>query len=248
MQFPASVHSAIRSADTIAWPVEGQGFNECGCTAASNALNLLAGAPRFRKDDFVHEAGVFFQPKYGGTPSPVTTWLVKRHGFGTHFGNLKNTDYEAVLRDLIDRQVPVIVELGLVTLGSVAVSGQHSIVLVGYSDPFRGRDGQLREEYYFVDAQWPELGAFNLRSNDLDIDGDGTIEIFPGNRTLSRQEFAALYPMRTYFPVFPTQADHDAWYEQHIRTQSRIPLLSPLIGRLTIGVSDLWLGARPARA
>lgn len=244
MGFPAYVHSVIPSADAAAWPVEGQGFNECGCTAASNALNLLARAPRFRKDDFVREAGIFFQPKYGGTPSPFTTWLVKRHGFGTHFGNLKNTDYEAVLRDLIDRGAPVIVELGLVTIGSVAVSGQHSIVLVGYSDPFHDRSGQLREEYYFVDAEWPALGAFTLQSNDIDIDGDGVIEVFPGNRTVARQDLAGIYPMRTYFPVFPSQAAHDTWYQQHIRTYARIPLLSPLIGRLTIGVRDMWLGAQ----
>jgi hypothetical protein len=245
MPFPAYVHSVIPSADAIAWPVEGQGFNECGCTAASNALNLLVHTPRFHKDDFVREAGIFFQPKYGGTPSPVTSWLVRRHGFGTHFGNLKKTDYEAVLRSLIDRGVPVIIELGLVTVGSVAVSGQHSIVLVGYSDPFPDRSGQLREEYYFVDAQWPSLGAFNLQSNDVDIDSDGVIETFPGNRTVSRQELATIYPMRTYFPVFSTQAEHDAWYRQNIQVDTPIPLFSTLIGRLVTGVSDLWLGARP---
>lgn len=248
MEFPAYVHSIIQSADAAAWPVEGQGFNECGCTAASNALNLLVGTLRFHKDDFVHEAGIFFQPKYGGTPSPITTWLVQRHGFGTHFGNLKHTDYEAVLRDLVDRHIPVVVELGVVTVGSVAVSGQHAIVLVGYSDPYRDKSGQQREEYYFVDAQWPQLGAFNLQSNDQDVDGNGTVEVFPGNRTIARQDFAALYPMRTYFPVFPTQAEHDAWYEQHIQAEGRIPLLSGLVGKLTVGVSDLWLGAQPVRA
>src|SRR5215212_11330357 len=114
MEFPTYVHSVIPSANAMAWPVEGQGFNECGCTAASNALNLLEQTLRFRKDDFVREAGIFFQPKYGGTPSPVTSWLVKHHGFGTHFGNLKRTDYELVLRSLLDRRVPVIIELGLV--------------------------------------------------------------------------------------------------------------------------------------
>jgi len=244
MGFPSYVHSVIPSADAAAWPVEGQGFNQCGCTAASNALNLLVHAPRFRKDDFVREAGIFFQPKYGGSPSPVTTWLIRRHGFGTHFGNLKHTDYEAVLRSLIDRGVPVIIELGVVTVGSVAVSGQHSIVLVGYSDPYRDRSGQLREEYYFVDSQWPSLGAFTLKSND--VDGDGVVEIFPGNRTISRQELAALYPMRTYFPVFPTQAEHDAWYQQEIRVEAPIPLISSLVGRLVTGAYDNWRGARPA--
>lgn len=242
MTFPPYVHSVIRSPDNAAWPVEGQGFNECGCTAASNALNLLAQAPRFHKDDFVREAGLFFQPKYGGTPSPVTTWLIQRHGYGTHFGNLKKTDYDAVLRDLIDRGVPVVIELGVVMVGSVPVSGQHSVVLVGYSDPFRDRGGQLREEYYLVDAQWPDLGKFDIRSNDVDVDGDGVAETFPGNRTIARQDFAALYPMRTYFPVFRSQAEHDVWYQRYMRVERRVPLLSSLFGQLVVGATDIWLG------
>ncbi len=246
MAFPTYVHSVIRSTDAAAWPVEGQGVNECGCTVAANALNLLVHAPRFRKDDFVREAGIFFQRQFGGSPSPITAWLVQRHGFGTHFGNLKKTDYEALLRNLIDRGVPVIIEIGQVMIGSVAVSGQHSILLVGYSDPFTDRSGQLREEYYFVDSQWPGLGAFNLQSNDSDVDGDGVIETFPGNRTMTRQALAEIYPMRTYFPVFPTQAEHDAWYQQNIRVDARIPLFSTLIGRLVTGVSDIWVGARLA--
>jgi len=241
MAFPSYVHSVIPAADAAAWPVEGQGFNECGCTAASNALNLLARSPRFHKADFVREAGIFFQPKYGGTPSPITTWLVQRHGYGTHFGNLKDTNYEVVLRDLIDRGIPVIIELGIVMMGSMAVSGQHSVVLVGYSDPFRDRSGQLREEYYLVDAQWPDLGKFDLQSNDLDVDGDGVVETFPGNRTLTRRELDTLYPMRTYFPVFSTQAEHDAWYHQHMRVEAGIPLISTLVGRLVTGARDIWL-------
>lgn len=248
MPFRSYVHSVVTSDAAPAWQVEGQGWNECGCTAASNALNLITPALRFYKDDFVREAGIFFQPQYGGTPSPVTSWLLHRHGFGTHFGNLKKTNYEAVLRDLIDRKIPVIIELGEVKIGSVAISGQHSVVLVGYSDPFRDRSGQLREEYYLVDAQWPDLGKFSLQSNDLDVDGDGVAEAFPGNRTLSRQELAALYPMRTYFPVFRTQAEHDAWYHQNIRAEARIPVLSTLFGRLVTGSTDLWVGQTVAAA
>jgi hypothetical protein len=244
MPFPTYVHSAIPSADVAAWPVEGQGVNECGCTVAANALNLLVHERRFRKDDFVREAGIFFQRPLGGSPSPVTTWLVQRHGFGTHFGNLKNTDYEGVLRNLIDRGVPVIIEIGQVTIGSVIVSGQHSILLVGYSDPFTDRSGQRREEYYFVDSQWPALGAFDLQSNDVDVDGDGVVETFPGNRSMARQELAQIYTTRTYFPVFPTQAEHDAWYQQNIRVEERIPLFSSLVGRLITGASDIWVGAR----
>src|SRR5215212_4597818 len=127
MSFPSYVHSVIKSAEEAAWPVEGQGVNECGCTSASNALNLLVQHLRFRKDDFVSQAGLLFQPRFGGTPSPATGWLIKRNGFGTHFGNLSRTDYEPVLRDLIDRGVPVIVEIGLDPLG---IYGGHSIVLV----------------------------------------------------------------------------------------------------------------------
>src|SRR6185503_8714052 len=103
MPFPSYIHSVVKSSDDAAWPIEAQGRNECGCTAASNALNLLVGMQRFHKDDFVREAGLLFQREMGGTPSPVTGWLIKRHGFGTHFGNLSRTDDELVLRDLIDR-------------------------------------------------------------------------------------------------------------------------------------------------
>ncbi|HJZ45924.1 MAG TPA: C39 family peptidase [Roseiflexaceae bacterium] len=244
MAFPAYVHSVVSSSDSAAWPVEAQGFNQCGCTAASNALNLLMHTLRFRKDDFVHKAGLLYQPKLGGTPSPVTTWLIQRNGFGTHFGNLQKTDYEQVLRDLIDRGIPVIIELGVVKVGSLAVSGQHSVVLVGYSDPFRDISGQVREEYYLVDAQWPQLGSISLSSNDRDADGDGVVELFPGNRTLTRQELGDNYPMRTYFPVFPTQSDHDAWYRQNIRSAGGIPLLSTLAGRLVTGSNDIWVGPR----
>ena len=75
MAFPTYVHSVIPSADAAAWPVEGQGFNECGCTAASNALNLLAHSPRFRKDDFVH--------------SPRSSFL--RRGRGARYVNVQGT-------------------------------------------------------------------------------------------------------------------------------------------------------------
>jgi hypothetical protein len=245
MPFPSYVHSVISSSDPADWPIEAQGFNQCGCTAASNALNLTVRTLRFHKDDFVRWAGLLYQPKMGGTPSPVTTWLIQRNGFGTHFGNLRKTDYEVVLRDLIDRSIPVVIELGVVKVGPLAVSGQHSVVLSGYSDPFRDSGGQMREEYYLVDAQWPQLGSISLRSNDRDVDGDGVVEIFPGNRTMTRQELNDNYPMRTYFPVFPTQSDHDAWYRENIRAESSIPLLSGLSGQLVTGSYDIWVG--PAR-
>jgi hypothetical protein len=248
MSFPAYVHAVVRSSDDAAWPVEAQGFNQCGCTAASNALNVLVQSLRFHKDDFVREAGLLYQPKWGGTPSPVTTWLIQRHGFGTHFGNLQKTDYEVVLRNLIDRGIPVVIELGEVRIGNLAVSGHHSIVLVGYSEPYRDSSGHVNEEYYLVDAEWPTLGSISLRSNDRDADGDGIVEVFPGNRTLSRQELRDAYPMRTYFPVFPTQSDHDAWYHANIQAEGGIPLLSSLMGRLLTGSYDIWVGPQPQLA
>src|SRR3712207_3627519 len=79
-----------------------QGVNECGCTAPANALNLLLGRKEFDKDQFVREAGIWFRRHVfggaGGTPSFVTGWLIKHHGFGTHFGSLRQTDFHAVLR------------------------------------------------------------------------------------------------------------------------------------------------------
>jgi hypothetical protein len=242
MPFPSYVHSVVGSSESADWPIEAQGFNQCGCTAASNALNLIVHSLRFRKDDFVRWAGLLYQPKlWGGTASPVTTWLIQRNGFGTHFGNLRRTDYELVLRDLLDRSIPVIIELGEVKVGPLAVSGQHSVVLVGYREPFRDSSGQMREEYYLVDAQWPLLGSISLSSNDRDADGDGVVESFPGNRTLTRQELRDNYSMRTYFPVFPTQSDHDAWYRANIRAEG-IPLLSSLTGSLVTGSNDIWVG------
>jgi len=244
MPFPTYIHSVVSSPDSACWPVEAQGVNECGCTSASNALNLLAQSMRFHKDDFVRQAGVFFQPRFGGTLSPTTGWLIKRNGFGTHFGNLSRTDFEVVLRDLIDRGVPAIVEIGLDPLN---VYGGHSIVLVGYSDPYRDAAGQVREEWYFVDAQYPALGSIALSSNDLDVDGDGKPEVFPGNRTISRAEFRQIYPKKIYYPVFRTQADHDAWYRQNIQPAPSVPVIGWLTSSTLTGSYDIWVGPQ-ARA
>jgi hypothetical protein len=247
MTFPAYIHSVRTSSDDAAWPVEAQGPYECGCTAASNALNILVGAPRFRKDDFVREAGLLFRPNVG-TPSPMTGWLIQQHGFGTHFGNLAQTDYEVVLRDLIDRKIPVVIELGIgwtgpAWFGPVHIYGQHSVVLVGYSDPFHDGQGNLREEYYLVDSQWPNLGVMSLSTNDVDVDGDGKLEIFPGNRTMTREQLRADYPMKIYFPVFPTQEAHKSWYQANIRKgPSDIPLVADLVGELVTGSNDIWAG------
>jgi hypothetical protein len=99
----------------------------------------------------------------------------------------------------------------------------------------------LCEEYYLVDAQWPQLGSISLSSNDRDADGDGVVEPFPGNRTLTRLELRDSYPMRTYVPVVPTQAEHDAWYHANMRAEG-IPLLGSLTGALVTGSNDVWIG------
>jgi hypothetical protein len=241
MKFPPYVHSVIPDADPAHWPIQPQGINECGCTAPANALNILVGQPRFNKDEFVQQAGMFFQRNLGGSPSPITAWLIKRQGFGTHFGSLQQTDREAVLHDLIDRRVPVVVELGVNKWGPFTVFGQHSVVLVGYSDAYTDAGGQQHQEYYFVDAQYaPDPNAFGLHTNDVDRDGDGVAEPFPGNRTIPRDVFLRDYPTGIYFPVFPTQAEHDTWYRQHLRPASTLPLVGGLLAGTLTGTMDLW--------
>jgi hypothetical protein len=247
MAYPLYVHSVIANSDDTAWPVQGQGVNECGCTVAANALNLLAQRREYDKDQFVREAGLLFQRPLGGSPSPVTGWLIRRSGRGTHFGNLSHTDAEIVLRDLIDRKVPVVVEIGANRVGPFEVYGQHSILLVGYSDPYRDSRGGLREEYYFVDSQWPGLGTFDLHTND--VVENSAMTPFPGNRTMLRDEFLRMYPMRIYFPVFPSQAEHDAWYQANIRPEGGIPLVNWVGSSLLTGTYDIWIGHRtPAPA
>lgn len=239
MPFPWYVHSVVTSDDEGAWPVQGQGYNECGCVVASNALNLLAGRYVYDKDDFVREAGVFFQRRLG-SPSPVTGWLIRRHGGGTHFGNLSRTNAEAVLRDLIDRGVPVVVELWRNTVGPFTLYGRHSVLLVGYSKPHPDRSGALHESYYFVDSQWLRVGEFNLHANDCDEDGNPLR--LPGNHTLPRETFVRLFETGIYFPVFRTQPEHAAWYRAHIRPRRGLPVLGPLSAALLTGSYDEWRG------
>lgn len=244
MQFPPYVHSVVAAADAACWPIQPQGINECGCTAPANALNILLGQRRFDKDEFVREAGLWFQRNLGGSPSPITSWLIKRRGFGTHFGTLRQTDREIVLRHLIDRGVPVVIELGANTWGPLTVFGQHSVVLVGYSERYLDSAGQAHEEYYFVDAQYPlDRSTFGLHTNDVDRDGDNVVEPFPGNRTIDRELFLRDYPTGIYFPVFPSQAEHDAWYTRHIRPGARLPLVGGLIARTLTGSIDVWQGS-----
>lgn len=241
MPFPAYVHSIVADADAAHWPIQPQGINECGCTAPANALNILLGQRRFDKDAFIRQAGVWFQRNLGGSPSPITARLIKQQGFGTHFGTLRETDREAVLRDLIDRRVPVVLELGANRWGPMTIFGQHSVVLVGYSERYQDAAGQVHEEYYFVDAQYPpDRSSFGLHTNDVDRDGDGVAEPFPGNRTIARELFLRDYPTGIYFPVFPSQAAHDEWSAQHIRTVTRTPLLGGLVARALTGSIDIW--------
>lgn len=240
--FPNYVHSIVPTNDPGAWPVGPQGYCECDFAATANALNLLSRAPRYSKDLFVRESLFLFQPRLGGTISPLKAWQIHQHGFGTHFGNLSHTDYETVLRDLVDRGIPTIVELGVAfELGRVLIYGKHSVVLVGYSDLYQDATGQVREEYYVVDSQWPLEGPFTLSSNDVDRDGDGVAETFPGNRTLERDEFRRLFRTGLYCPVFRTQQEHDAWYRQ-LRPVSRFPVIGWFNQMLFTGSYDVWCG------
>ena len=239
MTFPASVHTLLEADGEAAWPVEGQGRNECGCTAAANALNLVMRQRRFSKDAFVHEAGLLFQRNLGGSPSPLTAWLIQRHGFGTHFGNLSHTDYERVLCDLIDLDVPVVIEIGVVKIAGISFYGQHAIVLVGYKNAAPPGQPTIPEEFYFVDSEWPALGKFDMAANNLVDPVTGAVTVYPGNHTMRREEFRANYPTRFYFPVFPTQAEHDAWYFSHMTSAGRLPIIGALREWSLTGSYDL---------
>lgn len=246
MAYPPYVHSVVTDDRPEHWPIQQQGMNECGCTAPANAINLLLGRQAFKKDQFIHEAGIWFKRDVykgaGGTPSFVTGWLLKHHGFGTHFGTLRTTDAEVVLRDLIDRHIPVVVELGANKIGPLTLWGQHAVVLVGYSERYQDAQGAEHEEYYFVDAQYPPGSGFGLETNDLDRDGDGVPEHFPGNRTIARDIFKSNYPTGIYFPVFPSQHEHDAWFAAHLTIKKPLPLLGMLEERFITGTKDLWRG------
>lgn len=217
-----AIRSAVAYPDPAAWPIQRQGVNECGCVAAANALNLLAGRLVYAKDDLVREAGIFFQRRLGGTPSPVTGWLLRRHGAGTHFGNLRDTDADTVLRDLIDRGALAVVEIGENRLGPFTIYGRHAILLIGYA---AGADGTTAE-YYVVDSEWPDEPGRQA----------------PGNRTIGRAEFAAQFTTGIYFPVFRNQAEHDAWYWVSMRVRRGPPLLSALAAAAFSGSRDIWIG------
>jgi hypothetical protein len=242
--FPAYTHSVLQTIPEEHWLIQAQGVNECGCTTPANALNLLNNGEKFYdKDQLVRESGLWFQRRMGGTPSFVTEMLLKRHGAGTHFGNLSKTNGEQLLRDLIDQNILVCIEFGGNRVGPFTIYGEHAVLLVGYSDPFVDAAGVQHEEYYVVDAAYrgPD-GTFGLHTNNIDHDGDGVSEYHPGNRTVERRDFWASYPTGIYFPVFPSQIEHDHWYAQHIRRGSRWPVIGALRDRLFTGSFDYYLG------
>lgn len=243
MHFPAFVRTPLETVE-LDGLAQAQGINECGVTTPANALTLLhRGAQQFSKDMLRHEAGWWFWRSWGGSPSFVTGWLLKRHGAGTHFGAVARArGGDALLRDLLDRGLYVCIELGRNTVGPVTLYGAHSVLLVGYS---QGQDerGVLREEYYILDAARTNgAGQLDLVANDQDRDGDGVKEVYPGNRTLALEEFWGQYPTGIYFPVFPSQAEHDHWYAGHVR-KARHPLLwRQLMDHAVSGTHDTWLG------
>ncbi len=239
MPFPAYVHSVISEPHPAQWPVAGQGWNECSFASTANVLNLLAGAQRYQKEEFIREAGLLFQPRLGGTLPPLKARHLRRRGYGAHFGNLARTDAEKVLRGLIDQGVPVMVDVYIAhQWGRTRIYGKHATILVGYSDPYTDAAGVRREEYYLLDPEWPGLGQFDLYANNADRDGDGIAEPFPGNRTLSRAEFLRLFATRNYCPVFHSQAEHAAWYRTTLRRKWGLPLLGWLIQELFTGSDD----------
>ena len=222
MPFPPHVHSVF-DGPTTNWPVIGQVKNACSVTSLANVLNLYAAASIYTPREFIRELGIWFQPRIGGTlPYFKSRQLLKR-GYGSHFGNLRYTDCEKVLCQLIDMAIPCIIDIYTATqVGRRRIFGQHAVVLVGYSERYVDAQGETHQEYYVIDSQWPALGDFQIISNNVDRDGDGIVEDYPGNRTLSRTQFLKLFTTRCYAPVFPTPLAHARWYastmEQHTPT------------------------------
>lgn len=212
--YPAYVHSVFDQ-PTGTWPMCGQGFNECNFYALANALNTQHNAWKYDPNQFKRAVGPLFQPRLGGTLPFLKALLLRKMGYGSHYGNLRYTDSEFVLRQLIDMKVPVLVDIYTASqVGFTRIYGQHSVVLVGYSDPFIDAKNVQRQEYYLIDSQWPKLGIFMHDSNNVDRDGDGIEEDYPGNRTVSRAEFLRIHTTRCYSPIFRTQTLHDAWHNK----------------------------------
>lgn len=210
--FPAAVQSVF-AGPTAAWPLHPQAKNECSFYAMAHALNLSLGHDAYDPADFRRAVGPLFQRNHGGTLPPLKAWQLRQLGYGSHYGCLAQTDAESVLRGLIDMRIPVIVDIYTAAQwGMQRVYGQHAVVLVGYSRPFRDASGVEREEYYLIDSEWPRLGRCDAADNNVDRDGDGVPEDYPGNRTVSRTDFLRIYTTRTYTPIFPTPLAHARWY------------------------------------
>lgn len=231
--FPSYVHSVFEG-PTHTWPICGQGLNECNFYALANALNTLEQQRRFDPAQFKRAVGPLFQAKLGGTLPPLKSMLLKQLGYGSHFGNLRFTHAEFVLRQLIRMRVPVLVDIYTAAqFGFTRFYGQHAVVLVGYSDPYIDASGTRREEYYLIDSEWPRLGEFRVDYNDVDRNGDGEIEDYPGNRTISRNQFMRIFSTRCYTPIFPSPIAHTRWY-----AQTFIPHRPSLWERLITGSND----------
>lgn len=231
--FPPYVHSVFAH-PTHTWPICGQGYNECNFYALSNALNTLSNQMQYDPALLKRAVGPLFQARLGGAPPCLKSWLLKKHGFGSHFGNLRFTDAEFVLRQLIDMQIPVLVDIYTAAqYGFTRIYGQHSVVLVGYSDRYTDASGTQREEYYIIDSEWPRLGEFAVDYNNVDRDGDGNVEDYPGNRTISRTQFMRIFTTRCYTPIFTSQSTHDQWH-----TNTFVPHSPTLWERLITGTND----------
>lgn len=231
--FPSYVHCAFDT-PTHTWPMCGQGFNECNFYALANALNTRLNTQKYDPLQFKRTVGPLFQPRFGGTFPSLKSYILRRLGYGSHFGNLRFTNSEIVLRQLIDMHIPVLVDIYTAAqIGFTRIYGQHSVVLVGYSDPYVDADGVQREEYYLIDSEWPKLGVFHHDGNNIDRDGDGIAEDYPGNRTVSRSQFLKIFTTRCYTPIFASQAQHDSWYYATF-----LPHRPSLLERTVFGSND----------
>ena len=212
--------------------VQAQGVNECGVTAPANALNILHHQPLFDKNDFLRQARWFFQRQLGGSPSFVTAWLLKRHGAGTHFGNIRpERGGDALFRDLIDRGNIACIELGQNMFGPWRMWGEHSVVLTGYGST----TSDTIDEYYLLDSQITHADG----SLVTDIIYQG--KAIPGNRVYKRDDFWQAFPAGIYFPVFETQAVHDQWYQAHVKSVPAFPVFGAFQKRFVSGTIDQWI-------
>ena len=245
--FPAYVRTPMNLPD-LSNLAQAQGVNECGVTTPANALTLMyQGTRHYSKDQLRQEAGWWFRRSWGGSPSFVTGWLLRRHGAGTHFGSVApERGGDALLRDLLDRGLYVCIEIGRNKLGPITLFGEHSVLLVGYTDKVDPQ-GQRREEYYILDAaRTTPDGTLDLAANDEDRDGDGVVETYPGNRTFTKADFWQRFPTGIYFPVFPSQTAHDNWYRHFVRKATQPWIIRQFLNTFVTGSRDTWIGETTA--